>query len=293
MRIGERANVVLMLAAAALSARAQTSAPLAARLQVSRKSPSDLELAGDLKGVPRGVTRFLSREDLLAVSQEVTITPDDGNFKVATNVREVPLADLARALGVPASDVAIAICKDKYRAHYSRAYVATHHPVLALEVNGKALSDPPKSAEGEDPGPYLIAHVNFRPGFKILAHEDEPQIPWGVVRLEFQSEKTVFGAIVPPGDRSDKSPVEEGYKIARQNCFRCHNSVTEGGQKSGVTWAVLSALATNGPAFFAEYVQDPKSKSSNAQMPGNPKYDDKTLQALTAYFQSLWYAGQL
>ena len=44
--------------------------------------------------------------------------------------------------------------------------------------------------------------------------------------------------------------MQAGYKIAQQNCFRCHNSGAEGGQKSGVTWTVLSALATNSPEIF-------------------------------------------
>jgi cytochrome c1 len=60
----------------------------------------------------------------------------------------------------------------------------------------------------------------------------------------------------------------------------------EGGQKSGVSWEVLSALATASPEYFAAYVRNPQAKDPHTQMPGNPAYDDKTLSALTAYFQT-------
>jgi mono/diheme cytochrome c family protein len=85
--------------------------------------------------------------------------------------------------------------------------------------------------------------------------------------------------------------VQNGFRIAQQNCFRCHNSGAEGGQKSGVTWAVLSAMAVNAPDFFTGYVRDPKVKSPEAQMPGNPQYDDETLRALTAYFRTSSQVG--
>jgi len=43
----------------------------------------------------------------------------------------------------------------------------------------------------------MISHPAFAPSFKVLSHTDEPQIPWGVVRIEFPDEKSVFGAIAP------------------------------------------------------------------------------------------------
>ena len=58
---------------------------------------------------------------------------------------------------------------------------------------------------------------------------------------------------------------------------------SEGGQKSGVPWEVLSALAITSAEYFAAYV---RTKDPHTQMPGNPGYDDATLRALTAYFQT-------
>ena len=254
---------------------------LIAKLFATRKSPADLEVSGDVAGVPRGETRYLARGDLLAMSQALTVSPDDGNFKTEMEVKAVPLDDLARSLGAPPDDMIVAICNDGYRGHYPRAYRAAHHPVLVTELNGKALEQ-----SQDDEGPYLIAHVYFKPAFRILAHSDEPQIPWGVIRLDFRNEKTVLSAIAPGGPHGGDPLVQDGYKIARQNCLRCHYNGDEGGLKSRVSWAILSALAANSPEFFAQYVRDPKSKNPKTQMAASPEYDDATMRALVAYFRT-------
>jgi hypothetical protein len=76
------------------------------------------------------------------------------------------------------------------------------------------------------------------------------------------------------------------HDIARQNCFHCHDMGPEDGQKSGIPWEVLSALATTSPDYFAAYVRNPQAKDPHSKMPGNPGYDETTLGALTAYFQT-------
>ena len=107
-------------------------------------------------------------------------------------------------------------------------------------------------------GPYLISHPKFVPAFHVLSIPEEPQIPWGVVRLEFRDEKKTFAGIAPRGARADSTEVQAGYRIATQHCFRCHNQGREGGQKAGRPWAVLSAWATASPQYFATYVRDPE-----------------------------------
>jgi mono/diheme cytochrome c family protein len=80
--------------------------------------------------------------------------------------------------------------------------------------------------------------------------------------------------------------VQNGLHIAEQNCLRCHNAGREGGKKSGRSWEFLGALAALSPKDFAAYIRAPQAKNPQAQMPGNPDYDDATLKALTAYFQT-------
>jgi len=265
------------------------SAILPARLHVNRSSPSDLQLSGEIAGLPSGTTRYLTRADLLALPQATYTVSDDANFSGPTQVSGVLLADLIRRLGAaPESDLIVAICKDQYHANYSGAYIAAHHPLLVLTINGKPPANWPKDAEGHgsDMGPYMITHPRFTPSFKILSHEDEPQIPWGVVRLEIRDEKGVFGAIAPHGSHAADPVVQAGYRIAQQNCFRCHNMGNEGGGKSGYSWPVLSAFATATPEDFMAYVHNPQANNPQAQMPGNPGYDDTTMRALLAYFQT-------
>jgi mono/diheme cytochrome c family protein len=258
-------------------------------LRTTRSSPLDLELGGELAGWPPGTTQFILREDLLALPQLTYTVTDDANFTGPTQISGVSLEELIRHLGAaPKSDMVVAICDDHYRANYPRAYVAAHHPLLILKINGKPPSGWPKDSEGHgmDIGPFLISHSSFTPSFKILSHEDEAQIPWSVVRLEFRNEKEVFGAIAPNGPHATAPSVQAGYRIAQQNCFRCHNMGKEGGAKAGRPWQVLAAWAAASPEYFTAYVRNPRSKNPQAQMPGMPGYDDKTLAALAAYFES-------
>ncbi len=240
-------------------------------------------------GIPPGSTRFVAREDLLALPQTTFVVKNDANFAGPTEVSGVLLEELIRQLGAaPNLDMVVAICDDQYRANYPQAYIAAHQPLLVLRVNGQAPPAWPKDAEGhsQNMGPYMISHRKFLPSFKVSAYGDEAQIPWGVVRLEFRDEKTVSDAITPRGPDAATEAVQHGYWIARQNCFRCHNNGEEGGTKANRPWLVLSAWATASPDYFAAYVRNPQSKNRNAQMPGNPGYGDKIIAALTAYFRT-------
>jgi len=249
----------------------------------------DLEVGGELAGMPPSATRYITRDALLALPQVNYTVSDDTNFTSPTQVSGVSLEELTKHFGAaPESDLVVALCRDKYYADYPRAYVAAHHPVLVLTINGQPPANWPKDAEGHglDMGPYLISHPKFMPSFKILSYAEEPQIPWGVLRLEFRDEKIVFGAIAPRGPRATEPAVLAGYRIAQQNCFRCHNMGTQGGQKAGHPWPVLSAWAAAASDYFGAYVRNPKGKNPHAQMPGNPAYDDATIGALRAYFQT-------
>lgn len=254
----------------------------------ARQSPLDLEVGGDLKGLPPGSTRYISRKDLLALPRVAFTATNREMFAGPTPVSGVAFDELVRALGrEPGSDLVVAVANDGYRANYPSGYIKVHRPVLVLEIDGKAPPEWPKDADhGVALGPYTVAYDHFAPSFRIFAHADEEQIPWGVVRMEFRDERIVFGAIAPRGPHANDDAVQAGYRIAQQNCFRCHNVGAEGGQKSQRPWLVLSAWATASPDFFTEYVRNPRSKNPSAVMPGNPDYDDSTMRALIAYFRT-------
>jgi mono/diheme cytochrome c family protein len=285
----------VVLAAASLtdSFSAQTKSPSTSvsrpPLHEKRASALDLEVAGDVAGVPPGTTRYLRREDLLALPQVSYTVTDDANFKQPTQVSGVSLAELVQHVSAnPQSDLVVAICNDLYRAHYSRSYISAHDPLLVLLINGKPPEDWPKDSEGHGlgMGPYLISHPVFTSRSKVLSQPEEPQIPWGVIRLEFRNEEKVFGSIAPRGTDAKEPAVQDGYHIAQQNCFRCHSMGAEGGQKAGRPWLVLATWANASPEYFAAYIRNPKSKNPHAQMPGNPDYDDATVHALISYFRT-------
>jgi len=273
------------------SSETAPSSRLVEKAHAQRVSAADLAISGDLDGLPPGSTRYLSREDLLTLPLVTYRVNADPNFTGPTEVSGIPLGDLVQQIAsIPESDLAIAICSDQYHAHYPRKYLTEHHPLLVLKVNGQPPERWPRDSEGngESMGPYMITHPSFIPGLKVRAYQEEAQIPWGVTGLEFRNEKRFFGAIAPQRDVSDPE-VEAGYKIAQQNCLRCHNMGDVGGQKADRPWLVLSAWAAASPLHFADYVRNPRSQNPHAAMPPNPSYDDETLRALTSYFRTFQY----
>jgi len=262
-------------------------------LRVQRSSPIDLEVGGELAGVPPGSTRYIRYEDLLQMPQENSTVSDDSNFRGKTEIGGVALETLAHLLGrTPNDALIVAICYDQYRTNYPRDYLAAHHPVLVLRINGQFRDHWPLSENGGPLGPYLISHPFFKPAFKILSHEDEPQIPYGVTRIEVRRESVVFGAIRPPGKWPPDSQVGQGYVIARQDCFRCHNMGAEGGTMAGRSWLKLAEIASNDREKFRQMIRNPASVNPDAKMPAQPGYDDATLDALTAYFKTFVTAGR-
>jgi len=258
-------------------------------MRTARSSPLDLEIAGDLPGVPAGESRYLTREQLLTLPQVAYTVNDDSNFTAPTQISGVPLSELsARFSSNPAGDLVVAICSDLYRGYYPRESLSVHQPVLVLTINDLPPSGWPKGSDsrGAYMGPFLISHPKFVPAFRVLSHSDLAQIPWGVVRLEFRDEQKTFAAIAPRGPQADSGPVQDGFRIAQQNCLRCHNQGEEGGGKAGRSWQILSAWANASPEYFSAYVRNPKSKNPHSNMPGFPEYDDATLLAVISYFRT-------
>jgi cytochrome c2 len=247
-----------------------------------RQAPTDLEM---------GTGQFISYQELLRLPQVSFTTSEDDNFPEPVRVTGVSLEQLQRLLD-PKHDMVVAVCKDGYRSPYPAEYIAAHHPVLVLTINGKAQDEWPKTHTGAELGPYVIANPAFVPSFQVLSHRDEAQIPFQVVQLEFRNAREVLGAIAPRGEFAAGSPVMDGYRIAQQNCFRCHNQGAEGGQMAHIPWPVVGALAKSSPDFFAKYVRNPKAVNPKSRMAASPQYDDQTMAALEAYFSTFAAGGQ-
>ena len=260
---------------------------------LNRQADTDLEVGGDLAGLPPGSTRFVRYNDLLTLPQASYTVSDDENFEGKTRLSGIPLDQLARVLGGGGNaKLVVAICYDGYRTNYPTAYLAAHHPLLVLKIDGKTEDKWPKSEYGGSLGPYLISHPVFTPSFKVLSHTDQPQIPFGVTRIEFRDERVVLGSIAPPGQYAPDSAIMEGYRIAQQNCFRCHNMGAEGGRMSGRSWLILSMWASTEPEYFSRYVKNPKAIDPKNHMPGNPQYDAATIDALRRYFATFAQIGR-
>jgi mono/diheme cytochrome c family protein len=255
-------------------------------LHRTRQSPTDLELGGSLAGVPRGETRFVTFADLSHLPLETYTVTDDRGLGKSVRITGLPLEKLPALLGAArGATMVTALCSDAYAAHYPASYFHDHHPILVMRIDGKGPGQWPKLSEGDSMGPYLVSHPSFKPAFKILSHADEAQVPWGVVRVDFEPEQQVYAPIEPFGPHAHDPLVQQGYIMARQNCFRCHARNGEGGLKSNRPWDVVARRSATDPDYFNAYVRNPQRENPAARMEGTPKYDDATLRALRAYFQ--------
>jgi hypothetical protein len=279
-------GIALLLLSTSLSVVAQ-STPHSSLLHATRSSPGDLEVGGDLTGLPTGSIRYVAYEDLLRLPQQTFTVSDDANFHSPTQISGIALSELRGIFGASTrSDLIVAICYDKYRSNYPTSYLSAHHPILVLKINGQLRDKWPRSYHGGPLGPYLISQPKFIPSFRVLSHSDEAQIPFGVIRIDLRTESSVLGSIRPPGTWPADSPVLQGYRIARQNCFRCHNLEAEGGHMANRSWYQIAAWAAADPDNFKRYVRNPLSVIPCSLMPPQPQYDDRTLSALAAYYKT-------
>jgi hypothetical protein len=277
---------------ALLGAGSSSTVPL---LELKRNSPSDLEITGMVAGVAPGTSRYVSYETLLKLPQvTVTVTGDDNFAEIhreKITVTGVYLDILAKSLGVlPNSNFESALCSDGYRAIYPSEYILAHRPVFALKVNGMPVKAWVAQTHNEDLGFYFITHEVFASSFKVLSQEEAPQVPVDIVKLDFGSKQLVFGAIAPRGDYASDSPVMNGYRIAKQHCYRCHNMGSYGGTKAAVTWQQIGAYAAS-PSAFKAYLHDPKSTVHKAATRPYDAFDTTTTDALQAYFQTFATGG--
>lgn len=257
-------------------------------LQERRMLTTDLELSGDEPGALAYAGMYVTYAELLKLQQVIFAVTDDANFPGKADLGGVPLDELIQALHVSEKNTLIAaVCDDGYEAHYPAEYRAAHHPFLVLTIDGKAPALVKRSGDAGSYGPYLVSHPTFASRYTILSHSEEAQIPNGVLELRFLNEGNVLDAIRPRGNLPANSPRMQGYQIAQEDCFRCHNAGDYGGHKAGITWTVLGKIARKRPAYFRAYTKDPQAESDYAEMPGSPEYDDATLSALTAYFQTV------
>jgi len=278
----------LLLAGVAAIALQSGLPPRHSILRLTRDADNDLEVTGLVDGLAPGQSAYIRYKDLLALPQTRATIDDDPDYPgPPLHVSGVSFETLAAAIHpLPQSDLIDATCADRYRSHFPREYIAEHHPILVLTVDGKPLGAWAKQAHQYDPSPYVVMYHHFIPAFRLLSHTDKPQLPDNLVRLNFSTEAATFTPLEPRGNFPAGSPEQMGFTIAKQNCLRCHFLGASGGTKSGRAWQTLAQYAREEPKYFQAYIHNPKSIDPHANMEPQPEYDAPTLAALTVYFRT-------
>lgn len=282
-------RVILVCAVLAGGMAAASPSSQQLTLMSHRSSPQDLEISGDFPNVTAGASRFVSYAALSGLPQVRYTVRNDENFTGPVQLSGVSLDVLLSALGVDGKDQLVAaVSTDAYEGHYTAAYRAAHHPFLVLRIDGKEPAQWKPGPDGEKYTPYVISAPDFKPAFHVLAHKDMAQVPYGVTGLKLYPEKATLAKLQP---HTGGAPAMEGYRIAMQNCLRCHRAGNIGGGKSPFEWPQMALISQGNAAAFGKYVVRPNSVNPEATMPANPDYDAATIAALTAYFQSVAKAG--
>lgn len=93
------AGILFLLVAAQTAKRAEAAGGIVDSsrptilLNATRKLSSDLEVGGELAGLPPGSIRYVPLATLLTLSQTVHTVTDDTNFIGPTRIAGVPLED--------------------------------------------------------------------------------------------------------------------------------------------------------------------------------------------------------
>ena len=89
---------ILLFCAALLGAAMPGPAPQRIPLVAQRTSPQDLEISGDVPGIPQGGKLFVHYADLSRLTQVTFTVRDDSNFSRPVKLSGVPLDALTAAL---------------------------------------------------------------------------------------------------------------------------------------------------------------------------------------------------
>ena len=261
----------------------------AAPLQPSetRQKWEDLEVITlDAQGNP-AKTVYYSHDQLLTLPTVTVKTERDPNTNTPATYTGVYIGDLFEAFGADASfDVIGTNSLDHYKQYYDRDYIAKHRPILLLKFDDNLPDDWPPGQDGTALGPYRVVHESFTPVEKIYGYVEKPRSLHAVVSLELTSYSQSLGRFTPKKGGNDPEVVK-GQKIAVGSCISCHNLGNAGGQLAHMDWDRLAWSAVGSQDRLRKYVTDPRSFNPISAMPPQPTFDDKTFNALEAYFKAM------
>jgi hypothetical protein len=273
------AALTLLLAPALPSARATLP------LFEQRSSPYDLEVSGELAGVPPGGVRYVRYSDLRSLPTAVLRMT--GEFVPGEQaVTVVFLGDLEKELPAsPGADCVLATCVDRYASVFTRDFIARYRPFLVLEINGEGPDKWPPKGLDFNPGPYVItvseALVPEAASVLDIAHKK----PWGVSGIEIATFSKSFSGAFQGRWSAISARAAAGRDIWINDCDSCHlgpGGIFSGNQ-SRQAFAIIAAIARGNPALFKQYVRDPKSVISTAKMEPHPQYTDAQLDSVIAF----------
>src|SRR5438105_4820043 len=108
-----------------------------------------------------------------------------------------------------------------------------------------------------------------------------------VVSLELTRFSQSIGHFTPKENQNDPE-VAKGQKIVVGSCISCHHLGSAGGQLASPSLVDVARRAVTSRDYFRQVVTNPLSVNPIATwMPPHSTFDDKTFNALEAYFKAM------
>ena len=264
---------------------------LTAKLRAIRTSPLDLELGGELAGLPAGATRYITREDLLALPQVNQTVSDDPNLagpgrSQASRWKNSPNDWPPRR----SRTLVVAVCADRYlptiRAPTSPRIIRCSSS-RSMASHRNAGPRRPK-ATGCDMGPYMISHPKIHTQLQNPLARRRAANSLGRRAARISRRKSRLRCDCPA--RPASPGATRRLKPATASPNKIVSAATTWAPKAARKQAVHGSCCPHGPRLRPNISPPtcaiPKSKNPTRKCPANPAYDDATLQRLTAYFQT-------
>jgi mono/diheme cytochrome c family protein len=271
--------LMLLLVLGVVTLAAERRSP---RLSKTRQAPTDLEISGLAETSGRPV--FISHAELMKLDAISLTVKQDAELKRDAQYVGLPFATLLKSLPVrKGADTVFAYAHDAYMGYFTPDYIERHQPFLALMLDGKPPEQWPPSGYNTPLGPYMVSHPDFKPADSVVGQPESPQIPFGVVRLQFATAAATVDRLKVNAALTN-DVMAAGQKLALRNCLACHHHDDFGGTKAQRPWIILATWAKADAGYFRRYVRNPQGVNPASKMPGFKDWSDETIEAVRSYF---------
>jgi mono/diheme cytochrome c family protein len=217
-----------------------------------------------------------------------TITVNDPVYKTSKKYDAFLLADVFKLGKFGEGDEVVFESADGYAPSFPLASITKNAatPYLAYQEHKRKDGKPWQTFEQGKavmtPAPYYVVWTGLD-GEKAL--EEHPW-PYQLVRVELVNFKETYKKIYPADAKSD-SAVMKGFMTFKSECIRCHSVNLIGGDVGPELNTPKNVIEYLNKETLRAFIKDPGTFRAKDKMPAFPKFTERDLDEILAYFRYL------